>query len=116
MCPPHFQIASAASDWLFSEPPTSEKTQQTFSHMKKFCNSQVCVITFSGGVGKSIADCFLVRQRKQSEVCMNSTVGNDFFWISQGTVTTSDRRGGQSVSLSSQISSGFQVPKSIKIG
>jgi len=35
--------------WLFSEPPMLESTQQTFSQMKKFCNSQVSVVTFSGG-------------------------------------------------------------------
>ena len=38
-----------------------QRTQQTFSRMKKFCNSQVSVVTFSGGVDKSITDCFLVR-------------------------------------------------------
>jgi len=48
-------------NWLFSEPPTSERTQQTFSQMKKFCSSQVSVVIFSGGVGKWITDCFLVR-------------------------------------------------------
>ena len=48
-------------NWLFSEPPTSKITQQTFSQMKKFSNSQVSVVTFSGGVGKWITDCFLVR-------------------------------------------------------
>jgi len=39
----------------------SERMQQTFSQMKKFCNSQVSVVTFSGGVGKWITDCFLLR-------------------------------------------------------
>ena len=38
-----------------------ERTQQTFSQMKKFCSSQVSVVTFSGGVGKWITDCCLVR-------------------------------------------------------
>ena len=28
---------------------------------KKFCNSQVSVVSFSGGVGEWITDCFLVR-------------------------------------------------------
>jgi len=32
---------------------------------------------------------------------MNNTVENDFFLISQGTVATSDRRGGQCVRFSS---------------
>jgi len=39
----------------------SERMQQTFSQMKKFCSSQVSVVTFSGGVGKWITDCFLLR-------------------------------------------------------
>jgi len=33
-------------NWLFWEPPTFERMQQTFSQMKKFCNSQVSVVTF----------------------------------------------------------------------
>jgi len=36
-------------NWLISEPKTSERMQQTFSQMNKFCNSQVSVMTFSGG-------------------------------------------------------------------
>jgi len=44
--------------------PTFERTQQTYSQIKKFGNSQVSVVTFSGGVGKWITDCFLLRQRK----------------------------------------------------
>ena len=47
--------------WLSSEPPTFERTQQTFSLMKTFCSSQVSVVTFSGGVGKWITVCFLRR-------------------------------------------------------
>ena len=39
-------------NWLSSEPPTFDRTQQTSSQMKKFCNSQVSMVTFSGGVGK----------------------------------------------------------------
>jgi len=38
-----------------------EKTQQTFSQMKKFCNLQLSVVTFSGGVGKWITVCCLLR-------------------------------------------------------
>jgi len=44
-----------------SEPPTFARTPQTFSQMKMFCNSQVSVMTFSGGVGKWITVCFLLR-------------------------------------------------------
>ena len=47
---------------------------------------------------------------------MNNTVENDFFWISQGTMATSDRRGGQSVRFSCQIFSGLNMPKIIRIG
>jgi len=47
--------------WLSLEPPTFERTQQTFTQMKKFSNSQVSVVTFSGGVGKWITVCFLLR-------------------------------------------------------
>jgi len=43
-------------NWLFSEPPTFERMQETSSQMKKFCNSKVSVVTFSGGVGKWITD------------------------------------------------------------
>jgi len=35
---------------LFSELLTFERTQQTFSQTKKFCNSQVNMVTFSGGL------------------------------------------------------------------
>jgi len=44
-----------------SEPPEFERTQQTFSQMKKFCSSQVSVVTFSAGVSKWITVCFLLR-------------------------------------------------------
>jgi len=47
-------------NWLSSEPSAFERTQQTFSQMKKFCNSQVSVVTFSGGVGKLTTVCFLL--------------------------------------------------------
>jgi len=47
-------------NWFSSEPATFERTQRTFSQMKKFCNLQVIVVTFSGGVGKWITDFFLV--------------------------------------------------------
>jgi len=46
-------------NWLFSEPPTSERTQQTFSQMKKFCNSQVGVMTFLGGWESGLQIVFL---------------------------------------------------------
>jgi len=48
---------------LFST-PVFERTQQTFSQMKKFCSSQVSVVTFPGGMGKWITVCFLLRKRK----------------------------------------------------
>jgi len=41
-------------DW----PPTFERTPQTFSRMKKFCTSQVSVVTFSGEMGKWITVVF----------------------------------------------------------
>ena len=47
--------------WLFSELPTCERMQQTFSLMKKFCSSQVSAVTFSDWVGKWITVCFLLR-------------------------------------------------------
>ena len=46
-------------NWRFSELLMFEWMQQTFSQMKKFCNSQGSVVTFSGGVGKWITVCFL---------------------------------------------------------
>ena len=48
-------------NWLSLQPPVFLRTQQTFSHMKKFCNSQVSAVTFLGGVGKWITVCFLLR-------------------------------------------------------
>jgi len=74
--------------------------------MKKFCISQVSVVTFSGGVGKWITVCFLLvpaypgcpgsKAVKRSllllflrdniynqKVCMNNTVENDFFGFSK---------------------------------
>ena len=74
---------------FFSEPPTFEGIQQTFSQIKKFCISQVSALTFLGG-GQV--------QLFSSEITfrsMNNTVENDFFSISQGTVATIDKWGGQ---------------------
>jgi len=48
-------------NWLFLVLATFERMQQTFSQMKKFCNSQVSVVKFSGGVGKWITVCFVLR-------------------------------------------------------
>ena len=64
-CLPHIPVATHHNQffseppttnhkWLSPEPPTFERTQQTFSQMKKFCNSQVSVVTFSGGVGSGL--------------------------------------------------------------
>jgi len=47
-------------NWLSSETPTFERTQQALSQMKEFCNSQVSVVTFSGLVGKWITVCFIL--------------------------------------------------------
>jgi len=55
------QPPTTTHNWLSSEPPTFERMQQTFRQIKKFCNSQVSVVTFSGGVGKWITVCFLLR-------------------------------------------------------
>ena len=81
-------------NWLSSEPPTFERTQQTFSWMKKFCNSQVSVVTFSCEVGKWITVSFLwgnVNKQKYVWIILVKMT----FWISQGTVAASDRWGGQ---------------------
>jgi len=43
------QPPTTTHNWLFPEPPTLERTQQTFSQMKKFCTSQVSVVTFQVG-------------------------------------------------------------------
>jgi len=56
-----FSEPPTTHNWLFSGRPTFERTQQTFSHMKKFCSSEVRVVTFLGGVGKWITVCFLLR-------------------------------------------------------
>ena len=53
---------TTAHNWLFSEPPTFERTQQTFSQMKKFCISQVNMVTFSRGVDKWITVCLFFRR------------------------------------------------------
>ena len=49
----HAEPPTTTRNWLSSQPPTFQRTQQTFSQMKQFCNSQVSVVTFPGGVGKS---------------------------------------------------------------
>ena len=54
------QPPTTTHNWLSSEPPTFERMQHIFRQMKKFCNSQVSVVTFSGGVGKWITVCFLL--------------------------------------------------------
>jgi len=98
-------------NWLLSEPPTSQRMQQTFSQMKEFRSSQVSVVIFSGGVGLQIV--FLwdnVNNQKYAWIILLKMT----FLISQGTVATSDRRGGQCVRFSCQIYSGFHVPKSLK--
>jgi len=58
-----FQLPYVTGNWFFSEPPTTthrlfselptfERTQHTFSQMKKFnCNSQVRAVTFGILVG-----------------------------------------------------------------
>ena len=48
-----------------------ERTQQTFSEMKKFCNSQVSVVIFSGGVGKRITVFFF----------WDNTNNHNYAWI-----------------------------------
>jgi len=42
-------LPTTTHSWLFSDPAAFERTQQTFSQMKKFCNSQVSVVTFQVG-------------------------------------------------------------------
>jgi len=67
-------------NWLFWEPPTSQRTQQTFSQMKKFCSSQVIVVTFLGG-----------RTSRLQTVFLWDNVNNQkFVWIILLTVTFLD--------------------------
>jgi len=80
-------------NWFSSEPPTFERTQQTFSQMKKFCSSQVSVVTFFGWVGKWITVCFFwynINNQKYVWIILLK-----IFWISQGKVATADRWVGQ---------------------
>ena len=97
-------------NWLSSEPPTFERTQQTFSEMKRFCNSQVSVVIFSGAVGKWITVFFfwdnINNQNYVWIILLKMT-----FCISQGKVATSDREVIKSVIFSCQIFSWFNVPK-----
>ena len=69
------------------------RLQQTFSQMKKFSNSQVSMVTFSGGVGKTV--CFLLTWHKYQKYVWIIPLKITFWGISQGKVATSDRRGGQ---------------------
>jgi len=52
-----------AHNWLSSEPPTFERTQQTFSQIKKFCSSQVNVVKmwYHIQVGCASIVCFPLR-------------------------------------------------------
>jgi len=59
-CLPDILVATH-HNWFSSEPPTFDRTQQTFSQMKRFCISQVNVVTYLGGVGKWVTVCFLLR-------------------------------------------------------
>jgi len=59
--PVHFRATDNKHNWLFSEPPTLERTQQPFSQMKKCSNLQVSVVTYSGGVGRWITVYFRLR-------------------------------------------------------
>jgi len=59
-CLPDIPVATHHNR-LFLVLATFERMQQTFSQMKKFCNSQVSVVKFSGGVGKWITVCFVLR-------------------------------------------------------
>ena len=102
-------------NWLFSERPTFDRTQETFSHMKKFCNSQVSVVTFSGGLASELQFVFLwdkVNNQKYVWIILLEWL----FGISQGKVATSKRWGRQICKISCQIFSGFNMPKIIKIG
>jgi len=81
------ELPMTTHNWLSSEPPTFERTQQTSSWMKKFCNSQISVVTFSGGVGKWDN----VNTQKYVWIILVKWL----FWISQDKVATSKRRGGQ---------------------
>jgi len=81
------------------------KCKQTVSEMKKFCNSQVNLVTFSGGVGKWITVCFLL---------INNTVENDFLDF-PGKVATSDRWGGQICEISCDFFQDLTCQKSLKL-
>ena len=62
--------------------------QQTFSRMKKFCNAQVSVVTFSGGVGKWITVCFLLSAltllvgRQEGHPACKKLSGRVLAWLS----------------------------------
>jgi len=69
-------------NWLSSEPPTFERMQQTFSQMKKFCSSQVSVVTFQVGRASGFPFFFWDNVNNQKYERKN-TVENDFYGFSK---------------------------------
>jgi len=74
--------------------------------MKKFCNSQVSVVTFSGGEGKWFTVCFLLRSMYKYNTVESDLLGfPKVKWLHLDIY----------VRFSCQLFSEFNVPKIIKI-
>jgi len=72
------QPPTTTNNWLSSEPPTFERMQQTFGRMKKFCNSQVSVVTFLGGVGSGLQFVFFWDSMNNQKYVLKNTVKMTF--------------------------------------
>jgi len=60
----YLESPTTTHNWLFSELPTFDRTQQTFSQMKKFSNLQVSVVTFQVGSASGLQIVFFLRLHK----------------------------------------------------
>ena len=95
---------------------TSDRSSQ---HGIRHCDRQNDHRRRSGYVDHRYVSVYVLHcfpQNVRLFIFLNNNVENDFFWISQGKVATSDSWVGQiSVRFSCEIYSWFNVPKTIKI-
>ena len=103
--------------WLFLEPPMSERTQQTFSQVKKFCIHKLARWHFQVWWASGLQIVFLwdnVSNQKYVWILLLTMPFLDFprysgyIWQARWTICK--------IFLSCQIFSGFNVPKIIIIG
>jgi len=103
-------------NWFFSEPPAFWRTQRTFSLMKKFSNSQVSVVTFSGGWASKLQFVFVWDNKNNQKHVWIIMLKNDFLGFPKIKWLHPTGEMDKSLLHSCQIFSGFNTPKIINIG